>query len=183
MAIYTKTGDKGTTSLFGGKRVSKADLQIECTGTVDELNAFIGFAKISVRNRKLSDLLTVIQKDLYSIMAVLSGSSGTPLLQVQKNIGTFEKTIDSLDKQLPELTNFIIPQNNEPSTRLHLSRTVCRRVERLLIRYIERKRKEEKLNLYAKQPHAILVQYVNRLSDLLFIMARFESDEEELAKA
>ncbi|MCR4263793.1 MAG: cob(I)yrinic acid a,c-diamide adenosyltransferase [Candidatus Roizmanbacteria bacterium] len=183
MKIYTKTGDKGTTGLFGGKRVSKASLQIECNGAIDELNAFIGFAKISVKSQVFRDLLTYIQKDLYTIMAVLSGSSKTPLLRVKQNIKLFEKTIDTLDNKLPDLRDFIIPQNNEPSTRLHIARTVCRRVERFLIRYYEEKRlSEKKVTLDSQKSPAILRQYFNRLSDLLFMMARAETDGEEIAK-
>jgi cob(I)alamin adenosyltransferase len=181
--IYTKTGDDGTTSLFGGKRISKSNLQVECYGTIDELNAFIGFAKISVRNRNIKELLTIIQKDLYTIMAFLSGSSKTSLLLIRKNTGLFETFIDTIEKRLPTITDFIIPQNNEPSTRLHLARTICRRVERLLIRYYENIGQNKKIPLYMKSSHAILTQYFNRLSDVLFIMARYESDGEELAKA
>ena len=139
MPIYTKTGDKGTTSLFGGKRILKSDVQVECYGTIDELSAFIGFAKIAVKDTAIRDLLTPIQKDLYSAMAYLSGSSKTSLSPLLKHIPIFEHIIDSLDKKLPELRDFIIPQNNEPSTRLHIARTVCRRVERILIRYYEEK--------------------------------------------
>ena len=183
MRIYTKTGDKGTTSLFGGTRVSKSSLQIECNGAIDELNSFIGFAKISVKSSVLRDLLTFIQKDLYTIMAALSGSSKTPLLRIKQNITLFEKTIDTLDKKLPTLTDFIIPQNNEPSTRLHICRTVCRRVERLLIRYCEEKGLDEKkLTLDTQKSPAILMQYFNRLSDLLFMMARAETDGAQIAK-
>lgn len=182
MKIYTKTGDKGMTSLFGGTRVSKASLQIECNGSIDELNAFTGFAKITVKNKALQDLLTVIQKDLYTIMAVLSGSSNTPLSRVKQNIKLFEKTIDTLDKKLPELRDFIIPQNNEPSTRLHICRTICRRVERLLIRYTEEKGHIQKVDLDRQKSPAILIQYFNRLSDLFFMMARSETDGEEIAK-
>lgn len=183
MPIYTKTGDKGTTALFGGTRVSKSDVQVECYGTIDELNAFIGFAKIAVKDTVLQDLLTHVQKDLYTAMACLAGSRKTSLSPLSKHIPIFEHIIDSLDKKLPELRDFIIPQNNEPSTRLHVARTVCRRVERILIRYYEEKgRDEKKLPLDEKKASAILVQYFNRLSDLLFMMARAESDEEEIAK-
>ena len=183
MPIYTKTGDKGTTSLFGGKRILKSDVQVECYGTIDELSAFIGFAKIAVKDTAIRDLLTPIQKDLYSAMAYLSGSRKTSLSPLSKHLPIFEHIIDSLDKKLPELRDFIIPQNNEPSTRLHVARTVCRRVERILIRYHEEKGQlQKKMGLAAKKASAILVQYFNRLSDLLFMVARAESDEEEIAK-
>lgn len=182
MKIYTKTGDTGTTSLFGGKRVSKSDIQIECIGTIDELSSFIGFAKISLKNIKITNLLTLIQKDLYSIMAVLSGSVNTPLLLVSQNIKVFENTIDSLTLQLPDLTDFILMQNNEQTTRLHLARTVCRRTERIISLYINRIEQNNKSPLDEKKLHAILAQYFNRLSDLLFTMARFESEEDEIVK-
>ena len=181
--IYTKTGDKGTTGLFGGARVSKSSLQIECNGTIDELNAFIGFAKIATKNRKFEDLLTIIQKNLYTAMAVLSGSTKTSLSPLVKNIILFEKIIDTVDSKMPALTNFIIPQNNEPSTRLHIARTVCRRVERILIRYFNEEEIDKKKKLMNNKSCDILKTYFNRLSDLLFIMARFESDKEEIAKA
>ena len=183
MPIYTKTGDKGETSLFGGMRISKDDIRMECIGSIDELNSCIGFAKIAVKERKLQDVLTTIQKDLYTIMGVLAGSPNDALSSLDEKLPVYESIIDTLDSELPELTDFIIPQGTESSTRLHIARTVCRRVERMLTYYINTTRRTKKSGIATEKSSVILKKYFNRLSDLLFIMARYESDEEQLAKA
>src|SRR4030043_2296776 len=161
MPIYTKTGDDGTTSLFGGRRLSKSDLRVEAYGTVDELSSLIGF--VISKNKKNKKLPTDVQKDLYQIMGYLGGAK-TDLNFIKKRVVYFEKTIDQLTKKLPPIKNFILPQGSELSSWFHILRTVCRRTERSVIRY------------YKKFE---IIQYLNRLSDLFFILSRHYNNQKE----
>ena len=170
MSIYTKTGDKGKTALFGGKRVWKYDLQVEAYGITDEASCFIGLAIESMEKIEDRQFLSDIQMDLYSIMAYLSGAS----LSKQKlgtNISEMEKQIDSLDKSLPKLARFVLPQGSEATARLHIARAIVRSAERRIVEYVEQQ----------KGPSAedsLILQYINRLSDFLFMLARkFNSSE------
>jgi len=170
MKIYTKTGDKGETSLFGGKRVWKDDLRINAYGTVDELNAILGVAISELMNKELIDVIQSIQNDLFTVGSDLA----SPLEKENKNfviprvdanfIMRLETLIDKYDSQLPELKNFILPAGLKGSAILHLARTVCRRAEREVVALS----KVDVIN------HEIEV-YLNRLSDLLFVLARFEN--------
>ncbi len=172
MPIYTKTGDGGITSLFGGIRVLKSDLQIEAYGSVDELSSYLGLiiAKINCTDDKR--LLTEIQTDLYQIMAVLAGKNDG--LSVLKNrTKQFEQKIDELTLRLPKLNRFILPQGSEISTFFHIARTICRRAEREAVRYFE------EMKIENRKPE--ITQYLNRLSDLLFMMARGYNSEKEVA--
>ncbi len=185
MSIYTKTGDKGDTSLYGGKRVPKYDSQIEAYGSVDELTSFLGLviAKIPTlpsglrgvgKNQGHKDLLTHIQKDLYSAMGTLCGAT-TDLSGLEERVITFEKTIDTIDKNLPKLTRFILPQGGEVASLFHVARTVCRRAERHVVALFNQKNVG-----IDRQKRSIIVQYLNRLSDLLFMLARFYSRGKEV---
>ncbi|KKQ24484.1 MAG: Cob(I)alamin adenosyltransferase [Candidatus Roizmanbacteria bacterium GW2011_GWC2_37_13] len=157
MPIYTKTGDKGTTSLFGGKRVSKSDLQIEANGAVDELTSFVGLVTTKVKDKKTRQFLVSIQKDLYKIMSCLSGMK-INLQYLDISIKGFEDKIDQLDKKLPRLNKFILPGGTEASAWFQILRVVCRRAERKVVAI--------------KQYNNIII-YLNRLSDLFFTLARF----------
>lgn len=160
--IYTRTGDKGQTSLFGGKRVSKDSLRVEAIGSVDELNSAIGLAIAQVSSIKKE--LIAIQQDLFEIGATLANpKSQTPNLKryLEKRVNEFEQFIDEMTEQLPVLRNFILA-GGERITFLQFARTVCRRAERRVV----------SLSKEAKIDPSILI-YLNRLSDLLFIMARF----------
>ncbi len=167
--IYTKTGDKGKTSLFGGKRVNKFDLRVETYGTVDELNSVIGIA-ISVGSKTKSNnnmmeiigKLEQVQNDLFTIGSTLANPQNPSLPQLEKRIKQFEKVIDDITEQLPELKNFILPGGGLAGAQLHLARTICRRAER---RIVELKQTEEIEDL--------IISYFNRLSDFLFTAARF----------
>ncbi|MEK7558873.1 MAG: cob(I)yrinic acid a,c-diamide adenosyltransferase [Patescibacteria group bacterium] len=168
MPIYTKTGDKGDTGLFNGKRVSKASLRIEAIGTVDELNSTIGFSISQIRSTKseIRKELIQIQKDLF----VIGGALANPKQKVNlaKRTKEFEKLIDELTKKLPPLFNFILPGGGLAGSSLHLARTVCRRAERRIVG----------LNAKEKvQPEVII--YINRLSDLFLTMSRFVNQEEK----
>lgn len=158
--IYTKTGDKGETSLYGGKRVSKASLRVEAYGTVDELNSAIGVA-IAERSNIKKELIQ-IQSDLLEIGSVLASPKVASMKGLGKRVEQFEKMIDEMTEELSELRNFILPGGGIVGSRLHFVRTLARRAER---RIVELSKKEN-------VDREILI-YFNRLSDLLFTMARF----------
>lgn len=168
MRIYTRTGDKGKTSLVGGLRVSKDALRIEAYGTVDELNALLGIAAASSREKTLRKILTRLQNELFIVGADLA----TPDAREERRhrvprIGAshakaLESIIDSLDSKLPPLSYFILPGGDRLAAELHLARAVCRRAERVAVRLS----RSEEVN-----PH--IVGYLNRLSDLLFVLARW----------
>ncbi len=166
MTIYTKTGDKGETSLFGGKRLSKSDLLIEAYGQIDELSSFIGLATAKIKSKKNTNFLVDIQKDLYQIMAYLSGAK-INLDFLEKKVFYFEKKIDDLEKKLPKLNRFIIPGGTETSSLFHILRVVCRRCERSIVRL--------RINHSLK-----IIPYFNRLSDLFFVLARFYNKDREI---
>ena len=163
MKIYTKTGDKGETSLFGGTRVSKDHIRIEAYGTVDELNACIGLLRDYVSSSDL-ELITEIQNRLFNIGSILATeketSFPTPKISTE-HIAFLEKWMDNTDESLPKLSNFILPGGHPSVAHAHLARTVCRRSERRVI----------SLSESADIPDN-LVKYLNRLSDFLFILAR-----------
>jgi len=170
MSIYTKTGDKGTTSLFSGKRTLKSSLQIEAYGSVDELSSFIGLVTSKLKDKTDKEFLLMVQKDLYQIMAVLSEAK-TDLKVAKEHIKIFEQCIDKTQSKLPKLTRFILPQGNEMSSWFHILRTICRRAERNVVRYFE---------AFNVRRLMLIIKYLNRLSDLFFIMARKYSQEKEI---
>jgi cob(I)alamin adenosyltransferase len=162
MAIYTRVGDKGKTSLFDGKKVSKSDIQVEAYGTIDELNSAIGSANAFIKDQKIRKELTEIQNDLLELGSSLAVSSPLPMDQLSNRPGEFEAIIDYLTKKMPKLSQFILPSGGKGGSLLHLSRTICRRAERRVVLLS----KKENID-----PNALI--YLNRLSDLLFTMARF----------
>lgn len=170
MKIYTKTGDQGTTALFGGKRVSKADLRIETYGTVDELNSWIGLLRDQEVNSKRKNFLIDIQDRLFTIGSILATEPGNtkvkiPSLSIQ-DVQALEKSIDEMDGQLPPMKSFILPGGHQSVSFCHITRTVCRRSERLVIALN---------NQEAVEP--LVIQYMNRLSDYLFVLSRKISQE------
>ncbi|OGH21504.1 MAG: ATP:cob(I)alamin adenosyltransferase [Candidatus Levybacteria bacterium RIFCSPLOWO2_01_FULL_38_13] len=168
MPIYTKTGDKGQTGLFSGKRVSKASLRIEAIGTVDELNSVIGLVISQIQNSKsqITNELIEIQKDLFEIGAALANPRQA--LNLSKRVKEFEKTIDKMTKELPPLFNFILPGGGVAGSTLHIARTVCRRTER---RIVELSKKEK--------VQSDVIVYINRLSDLFLTVSRFINQKEK----
>ena len=165
MKIYTKTGDDGTTGLIGGDRVRKSDARLDCYGTVDELNAHLGVAAVTADPAQL-EAIRAVQSDLF----VIGSHLATPEHSPQKAslptlddamIHRLEMQIDAAEAALPRLRNFILPGGCETSARLHVARTVCRRAERLLVQYAE-----------DRPVPVIVVTYLNRLSDWLFVQAR-----------
>ncbi|PIR79792.1 MAG: ATP:cob(I)alamin adenosyltransferase [Candidatus Levybacteria bacterium CG10_big_fil_rev_8_21_14_0_10_35_13] len=172
MSIYTKFGDKGKTSLYGDKTVSKASLRVEAYGNLDELNSFLGIVLTELKDKKIKEDMLRIQNDLFEIgssIASISTIKHRVLSQyLKKRVGEFEKEIDNLTKKLPELENFILPGGSVTGSRLHFARTVARRAERRIVSLAE---KEQVLS-------EVLV-YLNRLSDLLFMYARFINYKEK----
>ena len=166
MKIYTKTGDSGETSLFDNTRVSKADARVDAYGEVDEVNACLGAARAAGVDEETSALIEAIQKDLFALGARLADPSSRIAGRVTKasireaDVQRLEQAIDRLESTLPPLRRFILPGGSPAGALLHLARTVCRRAERRVIG----------LGPGAVDP--ILVVYLNRLSDLLFVMAR-----------
>ncbi|MBI2029479.1 cob(I)yrinic acid a,c-diamide adenosyltransferase [Candidatus Gottesmanbacteria bacterium] len=165
MKIYTKTGDRGQTSLYGGTRVSKSSLQIEAYGTIDELNSFIGLALSEIKQVDVEKFLLALQTDLMSIASYLAGyRKGN--LNLELRVSEIEKVIDQMDVKLPPLKNFILPTGEKLGASLHVARSVSRRAERAVIRYFEA---ETKPNPNKDK----IIIYLNRLSDFLFVLARF----------
>jgi cob(I)alamin adenosyltransferase len=164
--IYTKTGDAGETSLFDNTRVSKADARVDAYGEVDELNACLGAARALDLDPDLNGAIEQIQKELFAIGARLADPAQRIAARVSKadvlsaQITRLEQTIDRLDTELPPLRRFILPGGSRGGAALHLARTICRRAERRVIA----------LGGDAVDP--VIVIYLNRLSDLLFVMAR-----------
>ena len=166
MKIYTKTGDSGETSLFDNTRVSKADARVDAYGEVDELNACLGAARAAGVDEEIAALIESLQKDLFALGARLADPSSRIAPRVEKaSVGDaavqrLELAIDRLEAMLPPLRRFILPGGSSAGALLHLGRTVCRRAERRVI------------GLGADAVDPVLIVYLNRLSDLLFVMAR-----------
>lgn len=166
--IYTRTGDKGKTSLFDGKRVFKSDKKVETYGTIDELNSSIGLASSFISIKSIVNELEEIQNDLLEIGSSLAVSSTLPAPQIAKRPIEMEKLIDKLTSQMPILTQFILPGGGKGGASLQLARTIARRAER---RIVELNKTEE--------IDEVIIIYLNRLSDLLFTMARFVNFKEK----
>lgn len=172
MKIYTKTGDNGTTALFGGTRVPKDHIRIESYGTVDELNSHIGLIRDQEFNAHYKDILIEIQDRLFTVGAILATppekevlKNGEKRLQnlgiIESDIELLEKEIDAMEEALPPMTHFVLPGGHTTVSYCHIARCVCRRAERLAV------------HLDHNEPVAeIAIKYLNRLSDYLFVLAR-----------
>jgi cob(I)alamin adenosyltransferase len=168
MKIYTKTGDDGTTSLFSGGRVSKTNLRVEAYGTIDELNSVLGVARASRPHPKVDAWLTHVQRQLFNLGADLA----TPLnaradwvvRMDAETVRWLEQAIDEMTAELPELKNFILPGGSPAAAYIHVARTVCRRAERIAVAL-------EHQDDIGEQ----VINYLNRLSDFLFTLARWEN--------
>jgi cob(I)alamin adenosyltransferase len=167
MKIYTKTGDAGETGLFGGARVSKASLRVETYGEVDELNSAVGWARVAASDADLDALLNQIQNDLFEVGAELGSTedrkqkSAMPLIE-EPQVEALERAIDKYEEGPPALTSFVLPGGSEGAARFHLARCVCRRAERSIVALGSQ-----------ENVRGELLRYVNRLSDLLFVLARY----------
>ncbi len=172
MVIYTKTGDKGTTSIYGGKRVSKDDLIIEASGSIDELSTFIGLTVSYITDKKEVLFLINIQKNLYLIMAYLSGAK-IELKQLSEDTKRFEQIIDDYTSRLPKLNRFILNPGTKIASLFHILRVETRRCERRVVSYLKNTK-----NL--KNNEKLILMYINRLSDLFFTFARKYSKSKEI---
>ena len=165
MKIYTRTGDAGETSLFDGTRVAKYDPRVDAYGEIDETNAWLGFARAAALDAALADEVLRLQRDLFAVGAQLADPADKIASRVTKavvgdaDVERLEQLIDRLESELPPLRRFILAGGTPAGAALHVARTVCRRAERRIV---------------ALQPavEPALLRYVNRLSDLLFVMAR-----------
>lgn len=164
MSITTKTGDKGSTGLFGGRRVKKYDLQVEAYGAIDEATCFIGSAFEVIDNKDIKELISQVQFQLYIIMGYLA-DAGMKSLDVEKHLKIIEREIQKLEKSLPKLTRFILPQGSEQTSRLQIARASVRSAERRVVSFIDQKAEETKDDI-------LILQYLNRLSDLFFMLSR-----------
>jgi len=163
MPIYTKKGDRGTTTLFDpcltqNKRVKKNHPRLRTIGAIDELNSYLGVAIATSEDQSLTEFLSEIQRNLFTVNSILAGAK---LKFVGRNTKSLEKKIDAIDTVIPPLKNFILPGGSQTSAHLQYARTICRRAERHLVNLDQK----EKLN-----PE--LLKYINRLSDTLFTLAR-----------
>lgn len=172
MKVYTKTGDKGTTALFGGDRVGKNHIRIESYGTIDELNSHIGLVRDQQIDRHYKDVLVRIQDRLFTVGAILATPPEKEILKngkqrlnipkiAQPDIEMLEQEIDSMESALPPMTNFILPGGHTTVSYCHIARCVCRRGERLAVNLND---------IEAVDP--LVIAYLNRLSDYLFVLAR-----------
>lgn len=168
--IYTKKGDKGETSLIGGSRVAKSDDRIEAYGTLDELNAFVGLIRDFSVDMDEKKTMSEIQQHIFIAESLFAADSEEALAKLpqlkEEDIVMLEHEIDRMNARLPELTNFLIPGGHPVVSYCHIARTVCRRAERLLV----------KINSEVPQ-HQLAIKYINRLSDYLFVLARFVGRE------
>ena len=166
MKIYTRTGDRGQTALLGGTRVSKAEPRVAAYGEVDELNAWLGLARAESTDDQLNGMIEQIQRDLFAIGSRLADPTGKVTTRVEKTAVTtgevtrLEGWIDRLEEGVPPLRRFILAGGSRPGASLHVARTVCRRAERSIV------------GLGADHVEPDVLEYLNRLSDLLFVMAR-----------
>lgn len=168
MKIYTKTGDEGKTSLIGGTKVSKSHRRIEAYGTIDELNSFIGLSQDHLKTNDIFNVLAEIQDRLFTIGSALACD---PVKETklkipdlhEEDITLLEKEMDTMNEGLPVMRSFILPGGHVAASTLHVTRCVCRRSERLCVRL--QKKKEE--------IDPLVIKYLNRLSDYLFVLARY----------
>ena len=165
MKIYTKTGDQGMTSLYDGIRISKSDLRMECIGTLDELNSWIGLLIANNKQVKQNEELERIQNELFQIGAQLAvkkaDTNKEKIIESNNEILWLEDCIDYIEKELPAMTHFILPGGNTESSQTHIARCVCRKIERYVVL------------LHSYEPiNETILKYLNRLSDYLFVLSR-----------
>lgn len=165
MKIYTKTGDKGTTSLYDGARLPKDHIRIESYGTVDELGSFLGLSKQYVEDKEIYDIIENIQNRLFTVSANLATEDKSKLKYkiTEEDIKYLE---DIVDKYMDAFEGFIVPGTNKASAHLHVSRTICRRAERRIISSTE-----------VVEVDPIIIKYINRLSDVIYALARYLETE------
>jgi cob(I)alamin adenosyltransferase len=170
--IYTKTGDKGTTSLIGGTKVPKSHLRIEAYGTVDELNSYIGLCKDLLSDKKAQEILQEVQDRLFTIGSSLACDPiKEPKVRIpdlkETDVVLLEKEMDRMNETVPPMKSFILPGGHTTLSHLHIARCVCRRAERCCVR----------LELESLEVEPLIIKYINRLSDYLFVLSRYAGHE------
>lgn len=173
MKIYTRTGDDGTTALFGGSRVPKHHIRIESYGTVDELNSYIGLLRHRDIDPKAQEVLGEVQDRLFTIGSILASDPSKSNLKTpdlhESDIELLEKEMDRMNESLPEMRSFVLPGGNETVSFCHIARCVCRRAERLAVL------------LNDQEPiEPLVIRYLNRLSDYLFVLSRQVTKDDDL---
>ena len=166
--VYTKTGDKGTTGLIGGSRVPKDHIRIEAYGTVDELNSYLGLVTDQLRDEKINNWMLEIQDRLFTVGSSLATDpEKAPKMKLpdlhEEDIKWLEDRIDEMDDQLPEMKSFILPGGHIAASAAHVARCICRRAERLCVH----------MSNNQEFVAEVVLKYLNRLSDFLFVLARF----------
>lgn len=175
--IYTKTGDSGTTSLIGGTKVPKSHLRIEAYGTVDELNSYLGLSRDHIQDENARNILSEIQDRLFTIGSSLACDAekapGMALPDLkEEDVTLLEKEIDRMTAALPEMKNFILPGGHPAISHLHVLRCICRRTERCCVR----------MEYEDLQVAPLVIKYLNRLSDYLFVLARYVGQQLSVAE-
>ncbi len=167
MKIYTRGGDDGSTGLYGGARVSKADLRVDAYGAVDELNAMLGWIRATETSDNVDAILGRAQDTCFRLGAWLASQPGrdpgVPPVN-EEDVETLEAAIDAMEAQLEPLKTFILPGGSEAASRLHVARTVCRRAERRIVALAQ-----------VEEVEGVFIRWVNRVSDLLFVQGRWEN--------
>lgn len=188
MSIYTRTGDTGSTSLFGGKRVLKCEELVDVYGSIDELNSWVGLIAAEFSIPDVSQFLQTIQSDLFTIGSTLAGWKGDtqgPALKGPKGralddrVKEMEARIDVMEKELPTIRNFILPGGAQLAAHAHIMRSICRRVERQTVA-LSQKPSSAKASAGKQPVDPVIIKYLNRLSDLFFILARFINKQEHV---
>ena len=177
LKIYTKTGDKGTTSLIGGTKVSKAHLRIEAYGTVDELNSYIGLCRDLLTDEEGRNILLETQDRLFTVGSALAcDPEKEPKMKIpdlrEEDITLLEKEIDRMNEAMPAMKSFILPGGHPTLSQLHIARCVCRRAERCCVR----------LEAESEEVDSIILKYLNRLSDYLFVLSRYAGHQMNIAE-
>lgn len=175
MKVYTKTGDDGTTGLFGGARVPKHHIRIESYGTADELNSYIGLVRHRKIDPKAEAILGEVQDRLFTIGSILASDPSKSNLKTpdlhNSDIELLEKEMDRMNEELPEMRSFVLPGGNDTVSFCHIARCVCRRAERLAVLLNE------------KEPiEPLVIKYLNRLSDYLFVLSRKITQDDKLTE-
>jgi len=174
MKIYTKTGDKGTTSLIGGTKVSKSHRRIEAYGTIDELNSFTGLCIDHLKANNIASVLVHVQDRLFTIGSALAADpQKNTKLKIpdlyEADVTLLEKEIDAMNETLPAMKSFVLPGGHVAVSTLHIARCVCRRAERCCVR----------LNKKGEPADPLIIKYLNRLSDYFFVLARYAAHKLE----
>lgn len=173
MKIYTKAGDWGRTSLYGGTKLLKSDLQIEAYGTVDELNAFVGLLSDKLTLSVDKSFLVGIQSDLFVLGSHLANDGLKSKIKLpdfpKEKVSVLEQEMDAMEEKLPAMTHFVLPSGHELISTAHVVRTVCRRAERIVVALKEQKQGLGDFEVY--------IQYLNRLSDYFFVLSRYLAQE------